>query len=175
MSLKSLLRAYRDDESGAITIDWVALTSGILLLGIAVVYAIFNSGVTPLTNNINSSLKTAGLGVNIGSTPDMTGATGDAPPAEDYAFFWPGYFPFSPYGAGLVGDINYTDSSGQPQTLTGVTSNQVSGSSYAYTNSDGMVVAYEDYASPRANGGYEMTILGEPVALEQFSPPGSET
>ena len=47
------------DESGAVTIDWVALTAGILLLGIAVVYGIFNAGVTPLVQDINSALSSA--------------------------------------------------------------------------------------------------------------------
>ena len=49
------------DESGAVTIDWVALTAGILLLGIAVVYGIFSNGVDPLVGQINSSLSNAAL------------------------------------------------------------------------------------------------------------------
>ena len=72
----TIFTKFLRDEAGAITIDWVALTAGILLLGIAVVYAIFNSGVTPLVNSINSSLKTAGSGVVVGNAPDLTGATG---------------------------------------------------------------------------------------------------
>ena len=32
----------KNDERGAITVDWVALTAGILLLGIIVVYGIMN-------------------------------------------------------------------------------------------------------------------------------------
>ena len=50
------LRCFRSDDIGAVTIDWVALTSGILLLGIMVVYAIFNQGVSSLVSNINSAL-----------------------------------------------------------------------------------------------------------------------
>lgn len=60
---------FLNDESGAVTIDWVALTAGILLLGIAVVYAIFNNGVNPLINSINSNLSGA-VSVNVGLTPD---------------------------------------------------------------------------------------------------------
>lgn len=67
--LRECVRGFRADEAGAITIDWVALTSGVLLLGIAVVYAIFNSGVTPLTNTVNGQLKTAGVGLEVGETP----------------------------------------------------------------------------------------------------------
>ena len=57
------------DESGAVTIDWVALTAGILLLGITLVYAIFNNGVGSLASNINSNLTAAGANVSTGSAP----------------------------------------------------------------------------------------------------------
>lgn len=55
------------DDAGAVTIDWVALTAGILLLGIMVVYAIFNNGVSSLVSSVNSTLKDVGAGVNIGT------------------------------------------------------------------------------------------------------------
>ena len=55
------------DEDGAVTIDWVALTAGILLLGIATVYAIFREGVNPLIDEINSNLATA-VTVNVGTS-----------------------------------------------------------------------------------------------------------
>ena len=54
------LRCFRSDDIGAVTIDWVALTAGILLLGIMVVYSIFNNGVSTLVSNVNSML----FGVN---------------------------------------------------------------------------------------------------------------
>lgn len=44
------------NESGAVTIDWVSLTAGGLLLGIAVVYGIYEGGVLTLSQNINSNL-----------------------------------------------------------------------------------------------------------------------
>lgn len=59
------------DESGAVTIDWVALTAGILLLGITLVYAIFNNGVGSLAKNINSNLTEAGANVNTGDAPSQ--------------------------------------------------------------------------------------------------------
>lgn len=59
------------DESGAVTIDWVALTAGILLLAIALVYGIFNNGVTPLVSRINSSLSTAGNDISLGTAPNL--------------------------------------------------------------------------------------------------------
>ena len=48
---------FLGDDAGAVTIDWVALTAGILLLGILVVYSIFNNGVQALVTNINSTLE----------------------------------------------------------------------------------------------------------------------
>ena len=59
------------DESGAVTIDWVALTAGILLLGITLVYAIFNNGVANLSQNINSNLEAAGSNVSTGTPPSQ--------------------------------------------------------------------------------------------------------
>ena len=54
-------------REGAATIDWVALTPGILLLGIIVAYAIFNTGVNSLVSNVNSNLVGASVGVSIGT------------------------------------------------------------------------------------------------------------
>jgi Flp pilus assembly pilin Flp len=48
---------FLSDDAGAVTIDWVALTAGILLLGILVVYSIFNNGVSSLVSKINSTLQ----------------------------------------------------------------------------------------------------------------------
>lgn len=58
------------NEDGAVTIDWVALTAGILLLGIMVVYAIFNGGVSNLVDSINSELGVA-VGVDVGTAPTI--------------------------------------------------------------------------------------------------------
>ncbi len=58
---------FLGDDTGAVTIDWVALTAGILLLGIMVVYAIFNNGVSSLVSNVNSTLKGVSTGVSIGT------------------------------------------------------------------------------------------------------------
>lgn len=60
------------DESGAVTIDWVALTAGILLLGIVLVYAIFNNGVANLGSTINSQLTSAGSLTTLPTAPITT-------------------------------------------------------------------------------------------------------
>lgn len=58
------------DDAGAVTIDWVALTAGILLLGIMVVYGIFNEGVSNLATEINDNLGTA-VAVDVGTPPSQ--------------------------------------------------------------------------------------------------------
>ena len=68
------MKIYREffrDDTGAVTIDWVALTAGVLLLGIMVVYAIFNNGVAVLVNKINSSLTNVDLVADVGLTPSF--------------------------------------------------------------------------------------------------------
>ena len=64
------------DDAGAVTIDWVALTAGILLLGIMVVYAIFNNGVSSLVDKINTTLSAATTGVSTGATPAINTSGG---------------------------------------------------------------------------------------------------
>jgi hypothetical protein len=54
-------------DAGAVTIDWVALGSAILLLGIMVVYLIFNNGVSTLVSNVNSTLGGVTTNVSVGT------------------------------------------------------------------------------------------------------------
>jgi uncharacterized integral membrane protein len=62
---------FLSDDAGAVTIDWVALTAGILLLGIMVVYAIFNNGVSSLVSNVNSTLVGVSTNVDIGTVENL--------------------------------------------------------------------------------------------------------
>ncbi len=62
---------YRSADAGAVTIDWVALTAGILLLGIMVVYAIFNNGVASLVSNVNETLSSITTDVTAGAAPNQ--------------------------------------------------------------------------------------------------------
>jgi hypothetical protein len=62
---------FLSDDAGAVTIDWVALTAGILLLGIMVVYAIFNNGVSVLVGNVNSTLEGVSSNVNVGTVENL--------------------------------------------------------------------------------------------------------
>ena len=70
------LRSYLLDDSGAVTIDWVALTAGILLLAIALIYGIFSSGVSSLSKKINSNLVKTGDGINVGTGPGQPAFSG---------------------------------------------------------------------------------------------------
>lgn len=68
-----MLRSFLHDEAGAVTIDFVAITAGVLLLGIALVYGIFNSGVASTASGINAALAGVQL-ASAGSAPRLNGA-----------------------------------------------------------------------------------------------------
>ena len=67
----TIFTKFLSDDAGAVTIDWVALTAGILLLGIMVVYAIFNNGVASLVSNVNSTLSGITTSVDVGTIDNM--------------------------------------------------------------------------------------------------------
>jgi len=50
-----LFNAFLNDESGAVTVDWVVLTAAIVGLGIAVLTSVGN-GTTTLADKISSEL-----------------------------------------------------------------------------------------------------------------------
>jgi hypothetical protein len=54
---------FFSDDAGAVAIDWITITAGILLLGIMVVYAIYNGGMSGLVPGVNDTL--AGEPANI--------------------------------------------------------------------------------------------------------------
>jgi Flp pilus assembly pilin Flp len=53
--LFNLLKNFRDDENGAVTVDWVVLTAAIVGLGIAVLTSV-SGGVTDLSGDISDQL-----------------------------------------------------------------------------------------------------------------------
>ncbi|MFD0980237.1 Flp family type IVb pilin [Tropicimonas aquimaris] len=55
MKLFTLIKTFRNDEDGAVTVDWVVLTAAIVGLGIAVLAAV-SGGVSDLSNDISSQL-----------------------------------------------------------------------------------------------------------------------
>ena len=52
-----LFNAFLNDESGAVTVDWVVLTAAIVGLGIAVLTSV-GGGTTTLADNISSHMAT---------------------------------------------------------------------------------------------------------------------
>ncbi|GAB4262315.1 MAG: hypothetical protein Kow0013_07760 [Pararhodobacter sp.] len=60
MTIKSLIKTFAADESGAVTVDWVVLTAAIVGLGLAVVTSV-RSGVGSLGSAISSSLSSASV------------------------------------------------------------------------------------------------------------------
>ena len=60
MKLFNLIKSFRKDEDGAVTVDWVVLTAAIVGLGIAVLAAV-SSGVEDLSGDISNQLSAQGI------------------------------------------------------------------------------------------------------------------
>jgi len=67
------------DDSGAVTVDWVALVAGSLLFGIAVIFVIFNDGVKPVSHAIGDagSSMADGLGEPVSFDIDFAPGNGN--------------------------------------------------------------------------------------------------
>jgi len=59
MKLINLFKTFRNDEDGAVTVDWVVLTAAVVGLGILAMTAI-NSSVGTLSSNIATQITDAG-------------------------------------------------------------------------------------------------------------------
>ena len=55
MKLFNMIKNFRNDESGAVTVDWVVLTAAIVGLGIAVLTSV-SGGVESLAGSIDTNL-----------------------------------------------------------------------------------------------------------------------
>ncbi|MBL4928811.1 Flp family type IVb pilin [Fuscibacter oryzae] len=65
MKLLNIFKSFKNDESGAVTVDWVVLTAAIVGLGIVVMNTV-GGGITGLSTKINAQLTStnAGYGTN---------------------------------------------------------------------------------------------------------------
>lgn len=54
----NFIKCFRDDQDGAVTVDWVVLTAAIVGLGIAVLTSVSN-GAERMASNIETQLQTA--------------------------------------------------------------------------------------------------------------------
>ena len=55
MKIRNLFKNFKNDESGAVTVDWVVLTAAIVGLGM-VVMKIVGGGITDLSNDVVADL-----------------------------------------------------------------------------------------------------------------------
>ncbi|GMG81743.1 hypothetical protein LNKW23_09560 [Paralimibaculum aggregatum] len=74
------LEAFVRDDSGSATSDWVALAAGILLLGMIVIYGIYDRGVVGVVDDMNTELSAFDLDQPDAGL-DAYGSRGAAAPA----------------------------------------------------------------------------------------------
>lgn len=63
MVLMNLLKQFASDRSGAVTLDWVALTAGVVVISIGITYSVFTGGdasIDTMILNFNVELTRAG-------------------------------------------------------------------------------------------------------------------
>ncbi len=59
MKILNLFKAFKSDESGAVTVDWVVLTAAIVGLGLIVISSV-GTGVTTLGDRIKTDVSGSG-------------------------------------------------------------------------------------------------------------------
>ena len=66
LKIKNALRRFVADKSGAVTVDWVALTAAVVIIGIGIVYAVFDGedGVSGLVDNLTTELGVASTNID---------------------------------------------------------------------------------------------------------------
>lgn len=64
MKLFTLINNFRNDESGAVTVDWVVLTAAIVGLGIAVISTVAG-GINSMGTTIATALSGATIDANL--------------------------------------------------------------------------------------------------------------
>lgn len=62
---------FLHEDSGAITTDWVALTAGVLVVGLIAVYSIYGNGVTALVVETNDRAIASLADVDPGTVRNM--------------------------------------------------------------------------------------------------------
>ena len=82
--MRNLINKFLSDKSGAVTVDWVALTAAVVVIGIALVYAVFgadnSTGFSGLATDVSGdadTLKTELDGIKSAvPTPSIGGGSG---------------------------------------------------------------------------------------------------
>lgn len=68
MTLKSIFNKFFNDESGAVTVDWVVLTAAIVGLGMVVMTTV-GGGIELMGGNISETLDNRAIGYSGEATP----------------------------------------------------------------------------------------------------------
>ena len=53
------IKGFLKDESGAVTVDWVVLTAGVIMLFLAVAFPILNNAIAAGSENIAGTIESA--------------------------------------------------------------------------------------------------------------------
>ena len=61
MKLLNIFKSFKNDESGAVTVDWVVLTAAIVGLGLVVMTSV-GGGITNLAGDVETGLKASATG-----------------------------------------------------------------------------------------------------------------
>ena len=61
MKLFNMLKKFRKDEAGAVTVDWVVLTAAIVGLGIVVMTTV-GGGIKTLASNVSTAVSSETVG-----------------------------------------------------------------------------------------------------------------
>jgi len=64
----NLLKTFKNDESGAVTVDWVVLTAAIVGLGLVVMQTV-GGGIESLAGDIDTNLSNDASGYTTQATP----------------------------------------------------------------------------------------------------------
>ena len=64
MKLINLFKSFANDESGAVTVDWVVLTAAIVGLGMVVISSV-GGGITGLSSKVVADLGTRNSGYEV--------------------------------------------------------------------------------------------------------------
>jgi Flp pilus assembly pilin Flp len=75
MKLLNLFKTFANDESGAVTVDWVVLTAAIVGLGLVVMQTV-GGGIETLAGNISAEVG----GIDVGYGDSLGGGAGGTPP-----------------------------------------------------------------------------------------------
>ncbi|MEX2519802.1 MAG: pilus assembly protein [Paracoccaceae bacterium] len=81
-TIVNAIRRFGADDSGAVTVDWVALTAAVVVIGIGLTYAVFGTGsdgvaglVTNLTKELGDASSNISGAVNSATPPGLGGTT----------------------------------------------------------------------------------------------------